>query len=97
MKQCLFISRHEPTQEQIALAGKLGFELVLFGDWDAFTPFKEPNYTYEAVCVVQPFLLTNFLDKILVSFKNENRDGVFATTEVYTYDFTTGEKQHGRL
>lgn len=36
MKQMAFISRHEPTAAQIALAASKGFELVHVGDVDGF-------------------------------------------------------------
>lgn len=35
-KRMAFVSRHEPTPEQIALAKKDGYELVHVGDMDAF-------------------------------------------------------------
>jgi hypothetical protein len=38
MKRLIFISRHAPTQEQIALAEKLGYHIIHVGDVDAFAP-----------------------------------------------------------
>jgi hypothetical protein len=37
MKRLIFISRHAPSVEQIALAAKLGFEIIHVGDVDAFS------------------------------------------------------------
>lgn len=38
MNTMIFISRHEPTPSQSALADKAGFKLVHVGDVDAFAP-----------------------------------------------------------
>ena len=38
MDKFLFISRHEPSADQIRLAAEQGIELVFAGDLDAFAP-----------------------------------------------------------
>jgi hypothetical protein len=52
-----FITRHQPTADQISLALDKGYVLVSVGDMDAFT--VTPNQVaalgnFDAVCVVHP-------------------------------------------
>ena len=55
-----FISRHAPTEQQIALATDQGIELVLIGDLDAFTVTAKDvvaacsDYCIDGVIVVHP-------------------------------------------
>lgn len=84
----LFISRHEPTQDQIFLATEKGFDLKCIGDVDAFNPkaiealvvaWKAPH-AYAVVNPAMALTLASFAGhkactfgiKIAV-FENENR------------------------
>lgn len=52
-----FITRHNPTPEQEALAAEQGIELVAIGDADAFTltsGFVYEKGDFEGVIVVHP-------------------------------------------
>jgi fermentation-respiration switch protein FrsA (DUF1100 family) len=57
MKRFAFISRHQPTREQHDLALRLGIELFIVGDHDAFTVVPDdfdPEGAYDGVIVVHP-------------------------------------------
>ena len=54
MKRFAFISRHEPTPGQIALAAAEGIELVAVGDRDAFTIDAAEFAGFEGAVVVHP-------------------------------------------
>jgi hypothetical protein len=57
MKLAAFISRHNATSEQQALATAQGFQLVSVGDMDAFTvthAMVAGIGQFDAVCVVHP-------------------------------------------
>jgi len=57
MEQFAFLSRHQPTAEQIALAAARGIELVPIGDCDAFTvapSFVDAAGAFSGVVVVHP-------------------------------------------
>ena len=57
MKKFAFISRHEPTAEQIKLAQLNGIELTHIGDADAFTVsacFVDNAGSFDGVVVVHP-------------------------------------------
>ena len=72
-----FISRHELTDSQLALAGEQGIELVHIGDVDAFTvsaSFVDHHGAYEGVVVVHPAAALRLAGSFLVGvFKNANR------------------------
>ena len=77
MKKFAFISRHEPNESQLALAGEQGIELAHIGDVDAFTvsvSFVDHNGAYEGVAVVHPAAALRLAGSFLVGvFKNANR------------------------
>lgn len=72
-----FISRHEPTAEQHALAANHGIELVAIGDRDAFsvTPIEiEQAGDFHGVVVVHPAAAMRLASRYQVGvFENANR------------------------
>lgn len=72
-----FISRHTPTQQQIELAAKEGFELVHIGDADAFKVgpgFVHDKGPFEAVAVVHPAAALRLIPHFMVGvFENASR------------------------
>ena len=77
-----FISRHEPTAGQIALAAQQGFTLHHVGDADAFTISSSfvheaairLNVSFEGVVVVHPAAAMRLCSEFLVGvFENANR------------------------
>lgn len=64
-----FVSRHEPTTEQVALAEKDGYQLVHVGDLDAFSHNLPDQLTkliaegnYQAVACVHPVIAIRVLE-----------------------------------
>ena len=95
MKNFAFISRHEPTAEQHALADGMGISLHSIGDADAFTvtpAFVDQEGAFEGVIVVHPAAAMQLCGRFLVGvFRNENRAPVgappkFLATELVVWD-----------
>lgn len=72
-----FISRHSPTEGQIALAAKEGIELIHVGDADAFTvspAWVDEHGAFDGVVVVHPAAALRLATTYLVGvFENANR------------------------
>lgn len=77
-----FISRHEPTAEQVALAAEQGITIHHIGDTDAFT--VNPSFVYDAaerldvnfegVVVVHPAAALRLCSEFFIGiFENANR------------------------
>lgn len=90
-----FISRHEPTAEQIKLAADQDIELVPVGDADAFTvspSFVDHQGAFEGVVVVHPAAALRLAGSFVVGvFKNANRAPVgekpqFEAVALHLYD-----------
>lgn len=95
-----FISRHEPTAEQLALAADQGIALVHVGDADAFTLSpsfvyemgNRHDHTFEGVVVVHPAAALRLCSAFLVGiFKNGSRPGTddkpqFFAEELHVFD-----------
>lgn len=95
-----FISRHQPTAEQAALAAEQGFTLHHVGDADAFT--VDDRFVHEAgkrlgvvfvgVVVVHPAAALRLCNTFLVGvFENANRADPgqppqFAAKAMHVYD-----------
>jgi len=74
MKRMGFISRHKPTLGQIKLAHKAGYELVHFGDTDAFYMDAQDFPKTEVIAVVHPAMALNIIEKCPVAvFENADR------------------------
>ena len=83
IQNMLFVTRHEPTPEQRAIAADKGFNLVHVGDVNAFDPrlesliremMQEHNAT--TVCCVHPMVAVVALDagaKAIAIFENAMR------------------------
>lgn len=77
--QFAFITRHNPTPEQQALAAEQGIELIAIGDADAFT--VTPGFVYEqgdfeGVVVVHPAAALRLCSEFVVGvFENATRSG----------------------
>jgi len=74
-----FISRHSPTQEQVALATEKGIELIPIGDCDAFTispSFVDAIGPFDGVVVVHPAAALRLAETFIVGiFENGTRPG----------------------
>lgn len=70
MKQFAFVSRHQPTPEQVLLAKGQDIELNHVGDMDAFNMSLVAFKHYKGVIVVHP-------EAALVLFENGTPVGVF--------------------
>jgi len=72
-----FISRHLPTDGQIAMAADQGIDLVHIGDADAFTvspAFVDEHGAFDGVVVVHPAAALRLAPTFLVGvFENANR------------------------
>lgn len=72
-----FISRHLPTEGQIALAAAEGIELAHVGDADAFTvspAWVDERGSFDGVIVVHPAAALQLATTYLVGvFENANR------------------------
>lgn len=95
-----FISRHQPTAEQHALAAEKGITLIHVGDADAFT--VDNSFVYEnaarldvpfgGVIVVHPAAALRLCSEFLVGvYENANRapEGAppqFAAKALHVYD-----------
>jgi hypothetical protein len=73
-----FITRHAPTEAQVSLAAKAGFELVPVGDRDAFS--GEIPEGFDAVAVVHPAAALRYIagaralkSAVVGVFENANR------------------------
>jgi len=80
MKNFAFISRHEPTTEQVAMAAEQGIALHHIGDCDAFavTPdFVVDEITpmqFQGVVVVHPAAAMRLCSQFAIGvFENANR------------------------
>jgi len=80
MKNFAFISRHEPTAEQVAMAAAQGIYLHHIGDCDAFT--VTPDFVideitpmqFQGVVVVHPAAAMRLCSHFAIGvFKNANR------------------------
>lgn len=91
-----FISRHEPTPEQHALAKEQGIELIYVGDVDAFTVTPgwvwSHDHPFEGVIVVHPAASMRLCSDFLIGvFKNGSRAGIgekldFFAEELHIFD-----------
>lgn len=77
-----FITRHQPTVEQLALAEKQGITLHVVGDTDAFTVGNDfvheagnrLNVVFEGVVVVHPAAALRLCSEFVIGvFENANR------------------------
>jgi len=75
MSKLAFISRHTPTEEQVALAERKGYVLVHVGDRDAFSVQAREFKDYSGVVVVHPAAALRLLGEcnVVGVFENENR------------------------
>lgn len=86
-----FISRHEPTAEQIKMAQSQEIELVHIGDTDAFS--VTPGFVYEAgafegVVVVHPAAAMRLCSEFLVGvFENGSRAALDGKPEFFAKSF----------
>jgi hypothetical protein len=78
MKKMAFVTRHAPTEGQIKLAAKAGFELIGVGDCDAFT--GQLPQGFDAVAVVHAAAALRLLNgadgqvgAVVAVFENGNR------------------------
>ncbi|MGA1712751.1 MAG: hypothetical protein ACO4CS_15815 [bacterium] len=79
----LFVTRHEPSADQCAIAGDKGFNLIHVGDVNAFDPKLESilkgmmqEHNAEVVCCVHPMVAVVALDagaKGIAIFENAMR------------------------
>lgn len=80
-----FISRHQPTDSQHALAAEQGHTLTHIGDTDAFTVgagFVHHNGPFEGVVVVHPAAALRLANQFVVGvFENANRAPVGAPAQ----------------
>ncbi len=90
-----FISRHEPTAEQHAMAADSGIELVVIGDRDAFsvTPADIAEAgDFDGVVVVHPAAAMRLADRYMIGvFENANRAApgerpTFTAIALWLYD-----------
>ena len=90
-----FISRHLPTEGQVAMAEAQGIELQHIGDTDAFEvspSFVDHHGAFEGVVVVHPAAALRLAGSFQVGvFKNANRAPVgqppqFEAVEFHIYD-----------
>ncbi len=95
-----FISRHQPTTDQVALAEEQGITLHHVGDADAFTvgngfvhqKAADMDVTFEGVVVVHPAAALRLCSEFLVGvFENANRAAPgqppqFAAKALHVYD-----------
>lgn len=80
MKHFAFISRHEPTDEQVEMAAEQGIALHHIGDCDAFTVTPDfvvdevtPTH-FDGVVVVHPAAAMRLCNKFAIGvFENANR------------------------
>lgn len=100
MTNFAFISRHQPTAEQVALATEQGITLHAVGDADAFTvgiPFVHEaavraGVPFEGVIVVHPAAALRLCSEFVVGvFENANRapEGAapqFAAKSLHVFD-----------
>lgn len=91
MMKFAFISRHEPTAEQHALAAEQGVELTHIGDADAFTigqGFVYDAGPFEGVVVVHPAAAMRLAAIFLVGvFENGSRPGPDEKPQFYAKAF----------
>lgn len=82
MQKFAFISRHEPTENQIAMAADHGIELIHVGDGDAFSMSpsfvveagKRLDVTFEGAVVVHPAAALRLARCFIIGvFENANR------------------------
>lgn len=75
MKKMAFISRHPPTEKQVALALAQGYELIPVGDRDGFTVSENEFSGYDAVAVVHAAAAMSLAghSKVIAVFENELR------------------------
>ena len=79
MLRFAFISRHEPTAEQVTLAKEQGVELVYIGDRDAFSVTSDeiachPAAPFYGVVVVHPAAAMRLSGRFSIGvFENANR------------------------
>lgn len=87
MKDMVFISRHQPTEAQVNLAKRAGYNLIRVGDIDAFSvtaslTMQDVVGNAEGICVVNPALAMTALmlsrphlgqGKVVAVFENGNR------------------------
>lgn len=78
MEQFAFISRHEPTNEQINMALDMDIRLFHVGDYDGFIvrpeTFREEEGNFDGVIVVHAGTALNLISEYTVGvFENELR------------------------
>lgn len=80
-----FISRHEPTHEQHAIAAEHGIELIPIGDADAFLvtrAFVDERGAFDGVVVVHPAAALRLAKFFAIGvFENANRARLGAPPE----------------
>lgn len=90
-----FISRHQPTKEQLSLAEEEGISIVPIGDTDAFTvgpEFVDQVGAFDGVIVVHPAAALRLCSSFVIGiFENGNRapEGErpqFFAKELHLYD-----------
>jgi len=103
MKKFLFISRHEPTDEQHNIAEEAEITLLWVGDRDAFTCHVEEISTFDAdgVVVVNPAAALNYANAGMNVgvFENEQRPPVggkpvFSAKALHVWTFNGGHKKY---
>jgi hypothetical protein len=86
-----FISRHQPTEKQHALASEQGHTLTYVGDADAFTVgagFVHHHGPFEGVVVVHPAASLRLAPQFVVGvFENANRAPVGETPQFEAVSF----------
>lgn len=99
MSRFAFISRHKPTEKQVAIATLGNIQLIHVGDRDAFTVDTFELAHYDGAIVVHPAMamrLSRVLPAIGV-FANINRAPIgqppqFDTDALHLYYHRTGEE-----
>lgn len=92
MEKFAFISRHQPTPEQVELAADRWISLIPVGDADAFTVKPEVAKGYAGVVVVHPAAALRLAPHTKVGvFENANRapEGApvsFKAVALHVYD-----------
>ena len=77
MKKFAFASRHQPTQGQIDMAADKGIELIVVGDFDAFsvTPEDIEEFgEFDGVIVVHPAMAMNLYEFYQIGVFQRDRE-----------------------
>ena len=86
MKRLAFISRHQPTADQLALAAKAGSDLVPVGDRDGFSILPEEFSGFSGVVVVHAAaaIRCHSAGRAVGVFENSNRAPVGQKPDFHT-------------